>query len=272
MQTGRNNRSEKAFTLLELLVVIAIIAVLAALLLPSLARAKQKARCIKCLSNMKQWGLGFQMYTDDNHDYVPEEGNAGGGINYQGTADSADNLDYAWYNLVASTLSQPTLVSLYAAQTPPLPSTPTIFSCPTAPPPDDTYQSPPTFRKAFFMYGENSRICINYGTLFNGNGTSTGVQQTRLSTVVKPSATIFLAELDGNSATGDDASLSEVTGYYSVARHSDNTLGNFAMCDGSAVSAHTNAFWRTQGEANDAATEWDQTRLMYWYPTPTTPN
>ena len=63
-----------------------------------------------------------------------------------------------------------------------------------------------------------------------------------------------------------DASLSEVTGYYSIARHSDNKLGNFAMCDGSAISARTNAFWRTQGEANDAATEWDQARVSVLVP------
>ena len=62
------------FTLIELLVVIAIIAILAALLLPTLAKAKQKAQLANCLSNLKQLGLTSNLYTTDNREQFPYSG------------------------------------------------------------------------------------------------------------------------------------------------------------------------------------------------------
>jgi prepilin-type N-terminal cleavage/methylation domain-containing protein/prepilin-type processing-associated H-X9-DG protein len=61
-------RSQNAFTLIELLVVIAIIAILAALLLPALASAQQKGKAIKCVSNLHQMALGYNMYASDQND------------------------------------------------------------------------------------------------------------------------------------------------------------------------------------------------------------
>jgi prepilin-type N-terminal cleavage/methylation domain-containing protein len=270
------------FTLIELLVVIAIIAILAALLLPALSAAKQRAQCIACLSNMRQWGLAFTMYAQDNNDYVPEEGNVGNAIDDPGSATTANNLDYAWYNCVAPTISQKPLVKLYGGFgnpfNPPLPNTESIYSCPSAPKPNPQYYPDgPTMNQAYFMYAENARLCVNAGTIAAGKG-----HQTKLSDVVRPSATVFLAENDPNSTRNPPppAASSCVTAYYAVARHDDNTVGNLSMIDGSAISAKTNEFWEPQNIANGSSSnpvdtgqaEWATPRNIYWYPSPTTPD
>lgn len=78
---SRGVKAFHAFTLIELLVVIAIIAILAAILMPVLEKAKKRAEMAYCLNNMKQLQLAYQMYVNDNNDWLPWNatgGNAGG--------------------------------------------------------------------------------------------------------------------------------------------------------------------------------------------------
>jgi prepilin-type N-terminal cleavage/methylation domain-containing protein/prepilin-type processing-associated H-X9-DG protein len=170
------------FTLIELLVVIAIIAILASLLLPALARAKEKGRRTMCLSNLKQWGLAQTMYVDESNQTFPKTkipnntpGAPGGynednptwndlfGFYYQTPQQGQD----AWFNALPPYVAQKAL-SYYAIQPgdasgnkPAIDAfndANNIFRCPSAIiDPQILPPNAPKYGRIFFRYGMNSK-------------------------------------------------------------------------------------------------------------------
>ncbi|QOV89599.1 type II secretion system protein [Humisphaera borealis] len=151
--TRQHYRRCNAFTLVELLVVIGIIALLISILLPSLAKARNQANAVKCISNLRQLGMAFTMYANENRQRLPFS--SSGGNPY--------NEDWIWW--------QETAVASISATIPgrPVPDpkqssiaryvggfNPEFFRCPG----DDTVQRKSTTSGGFyrFSYSMNYRL------------------------------------------------------------------------------------------------------------------
>jgi prepilin-type N-terminal cleavage/methylation domain-containing protein/prepilin-type processing-associated H-X9-DG protein len=95
-------RRTSGFTLVELLVVIGIIALLVSILLPSLGRAREQAKQIKCLSNIRQIGMAFLMYENDNKMHLP----------YSAPYSDAEYADFLYWQTTSASVPGPRAVSI----------------------------------------------------------------------------------------------------------------------------------------------------------------
>lgn len=222
-----------AFTLIELLVVIAVIAILAALLIPVLAKAKEKGQAIKSLSNVKQWVYAFHMYEDDHEEYFPYEGDRFTPINV------GNNLE-AWYNVTTVYMHLEPLKDLYLRGLRPMPGQNSSWVCPSI----RQLPATPSLSNPYFMYTFNNRMDPN------------GAARFRRSQVTYPSDTITFTESEGPFPHAT---------WQTTPRH--NMRANLGFVDGHAAPVHRRDYWRDSAAGQDDSNwEFNAGTKIYWYP------
>jgi prepilin-type N-terminal cleavage/methylation domain-containing protein len=135
--------SRKGFTLIELLVVMAIIGILSAIVLAVLAQAREKGRAAQCLSNLRQWGMAFRMYADDNDDFLPRRGQ---GVQTLAQIDRPTD----WFNALPPYFGLQSFQMMISNNLLPAAHSQSVFICPTASNPGGAY---------FLPYGMNMNLC-----------------------------------------------------------------------------------------------------------------
>jgi prepilin-type N-terminal cleavage/methylation domain-containing protein len=193
----------RAFTLVELLVTIAIIAVLAALLLPALSGAKARAQQTDCVGNLRQWGLAFRMYADDNEDFLPRRGQ---GVQVLTRIDRPED----WFNNLPYYFGLQSYETMTLNNLKPAAHSKSIFICPIAEDPGAPY---------FLPYGMNMNLCP-----WNLP------RQTKFAEVSQPDSVVAMADAPGPYS----ATYPSTQPYGLIARH--NSKVNLMFLSGRVQS------------------------------------
>lgn len=205
-------RRQHGFTLIELLVVVAVISILIAIMMPSLARAREQSKALKCLNILRQFSIASQMYADQNNDwFVPAQR-------------PIPNTSEPWY----ANAEWRRMLNLQTN----VRTLPSSFVCSNA---TYTWANPDNATGEYMVattYGMNVHTLLNNGT--------TGFIGYKRSIVLAPSSRIFFADsndwwitMGGSSYyTGDERVAGP--GYYAASAYRHQNRANVAFFDGHA--------------------------------------
>lgn len=236
--------AKRAFTLVELLVVISIIALLMGIMMPSLSKARAYARAAKSMSNMRQWGIGANMWANDNDGYLPWEGNKD---DYMGE----DFLSEKWWaNAIPPMIGQKRYRQLSEeaiaihGYVPLPPQTSSMFIDPAAKFPSGFTKKAICFYDSVYNYEYQLFFCYVWNSELNNGASASAaddIRQVKIETIRRSSETILMLEMRTTNEELDRNDYAYYSGRTLLGRHRADWKraarrhlngGHYVFCDG----------------------------------------